>query len=301
MLLTSFLKLIRWKNLAIVFSTQFLIKYALIPSFEIQSTLTNLEFSLLVISTLLITAGGYIINDFFDLKTDSINKPGAVIIGKAISKKTALKLYYLLSVIGLLAGFILSYSIDKIYYSLLFLIVIAGLYFYSKSLKSKLIIGNVVVSFFIALSVFIVVIFEISPSQLKDIHVKELIKIVSFYTIFAFIINLIREITKDIEDINGDFNQNMKTLPIVIGRNRTQNILIVLSAGTMIAFSFFLKVLFFSNKLIVIYSVFFIISPLLYFIYKLYQAESKKDFSTLSKLLKLILIFGLLSFLILSI
>ena len=301
MLLTSFLKLIRWKNLAIVFSTQFLIKYALIPSFEIQSTLTKLEFCLLVISTLLITVGGYIINDFFDLKTDSINKPSAVIIGKIISKKTALNLYYILSVIGLVVGIILSYSIDKIYFSLIFLVVIAGLYFYSKSLKSKLIIGNVVVSVFIALSVFIVVLFEILPSQLENILVKELIQIVSFYTIFAFLINLIREIIKDIEDINGDFNQNMKTLPIVLGRKRVQNILIVLSAGTLIVFSFFLKVLFFSNKLIVIYSVFFIISPLLYFIYKLYQAETKKDFSKLSKLLKWILIFGLLSFLILSI
>ena len=301
--MVAFLKLVRYKNLLMVLLTLVLTKYALINSF---SNLFDTQFTLLVISVLTITASGYIINDIFDVKADVINKPTKVYIDVSISRKHAFTIYYLLSAFGLLTGFIVAYLKGNISYSLVFIGTVLLLFWYSKSLKRIAFIGNVVVSFLTAFTLFIVFLFEkestTTATNIFEAMVgffKIIPTTVAFlcYLIFAFSTTLIREIVKDIEDIKGDYSLKMNTLPILIGINRTKNITLVLSAFVFLFLVFILKEELIHIQLLFWYAILFIILPFAWFIFKLKSAKTNTNFSKLSTLLKLIMCFGILSML----
>ena len=301
--MVAFLKLVRYKNLLMVLLTLVLTKYALINSF---SSLFDTQFTLLVISVLTITASGYIINDIFDVKADVINKPTKVYIDVSISRKHAFTIYYLLSAFGLLTGFIVAYLKGNISYSLVFIGTVLLLFWYSKSLKRIAFIGNVVVSFLTAFTLFIVFLFEkestTTATNIFEAMVgffKIIPTTVAFlcYLIFAFSTTLIREIVKDIEDIKGDYSLKMNTLPILIGINRTKNITLVLSAFVFLFLVFILKEELIHIQLLFWYAILFIILPFAWFVFKLKSAKSNANFSKLSTLLKLIMCFGILSML----
>lgn len=157
--MVSFLKLIRYKNLLMVLLTMVLTKYAIINSFT--STISDFQFILLLISVLLITASGYVINDVFDVQADKINKPTKVYIDVTISKKNALIFYKITTLIGLTLGVYTAYLKGNLSYSIFFIVSIVLLYWYSKKLKRVAVIGNLVTSFLVALTLFIVYVFEI--------------------------------------------------------------------------------------------------------------------------------------------
>ena len=157
----SFLKLIRYKNLLMVLLTLVLTKYALTNSYISQSFLSNLQFVLLATSILCITAGGYIINDIFDVKIDKINKPDKVFIGNTISVKNAWSCYWSISIIGVVLGVFLSYDTNHTHYSFIFVFTSIMLYFYSKYFKKIAIIGNLFVSFFVGLSIYLISLFDL--------------------------------------------------------------------------------------------------------------------------------------------
>ena len=162
-----FLNLIRWKNLVMIALVQILIKYALLlpftESYGVSTTLSPLAFFLLVFSTLCIAAGGYIINDIYDIETDKVNKPHRVIVNIHISETIAFRLFILLNVIGMGIGFYLSNGIGKSGYFVIFFMASALLYIYSSYLKHLLLVGNIVISFVVGLCVILVAIFELLP------------------------------------------------------------------------------------------------------------------------------------------
>ena len=122
-------------------------------------------------------------------------------------------------------------------------------------------------------------------------------KIILDYAIFAFILNLIREVTKDIEDIDGDYKAEMNTLPIAIGRDRTTKVLFVLSLVPLFSIIYYIVNSLYKNSFAVGYFIFFIVGPLIFVSIKLYSAKSKKDFHLISNLLKVVMLFGVLSLL----
>lgn len=303
----DFLKLIRYKNLLMVLLTMVLTKYALIHSFITNSYLSNLEFSILTFSVLLITAGGYIINDIYDFETDKINKPNKIFVDKTISKKSAWKNYFLLTFLGLILGVFLSISKLLPFHSLYFIFTIIGLYFYSKNLKKQILIGNILVSLFVGLTIFLLISFEIDKhfETPKDGIANAFKLLFPFwsvigYSFFAFLTTFIREIIKDIEDINGDLKIKAKTLPILIGRKRASKVAFFFSAVLLV---FLLVILQYikNDTLLLIYGIVFILLPLLYFMFRLWFSNSKKDFSELSNQMKVIMLFGILSMLLFTI
>ncbi len=163
-----FFKLIRWKNLIMIALVQYLIKYALLlPFFESYGVITTLKplgFAILVIATVFIAAGGYIINDIYDIETDKVNKPNRLIINKHISEKNALTLFIILNVIGVGLGFYLSNGIGKSGFFVIFIMASALLYIYSSYLKQLLLVGNIVVSLVVSLSILLVGVFELLPA-----------------------------------------------------------------------------------------------------------------------------------------
>jgi len=296
----SILNLIRWKNLLMIAIVQVLIKYALLEPFGVETSLNTLGISLLILATICIAAAGNIINDIYDVETDFINKPDKLIVGKSISEKTAYNLFIFFNVIGVGIGFYLSNYVGRSAFFSIFVIISALLYVYASYLKQMLIIGNVVISILVALSLAVVGIFELLPSITSVNQQTQLtfFKVIFDYAIFAFIINLLREVTKDIEDIDGDHKAGMNTLPIVIGRERAAKVLFVLSFIPLIIVGYYVINSLYKNQIAVFYFIFLIIGPLIYASIKLFSAETKKEFRQISKVYKLIMLLGMFSLLL---
>lgn len=277
---------------------QILIKYFLLEPFEVSLALNSVfHYSLLVFATIYIAAGGNVINDIHDITIDKINKPNKVIVGKFISEKAAYNYYILLTTLGVGCGFVLSNNIGKPGLAVVFILVAALLYWYATFLKSMLLIGNLLISLLVGISLVMVILFDIFPALNEvDKPIQLLLsKTILGYAVAAFYINLIREIVKDIQDMNGDKNGGRTTLPMVLGTSRT--LMLVFAMGI---FAFFVLVFFiyhhlYKHTLLLFYFLFLIGGPLLIFCVKSWNASKPKDYKVLSFLLKLILLMGVCS------
>lgn len=263
----------------------------------IQLALYDWQFGLLVFATVCIAAGGYLINNVFDVETDLENKPQDVVINRGISEAAAYNYYLALNVIGVGIGFYLSNEIQRPGFAAAFIIVAATLYLYANSLKSMLLIGNFVVAFLLAFSVLIIGLFDLLPmiGLYDQDYLGTLFGILIDYAIFTFLINLIREIVKDLEDVNGDYNQGMNTLPIALGVSRTAKVAFALTIIAVLVLGWYIYEYIFNLTYATIYGLIFLISPLIFVAVKLWSAEKQKEFHFLSMLIKWILLFGILS------
>jgi len=207
---------------------QFIFRYGFLELQNIPLALAHWQYILLVLATVCIAAGGYIINNIMDVETDAENKPETLIVGKLISETKAYNLYFGFTVIGVVIGFYLSNVIEKPSFASIFIIIAAMLYFYATNLKQTLLIGNFVVALLLLLSVIIIGIFDLYPVTFEENRpvMGLLFGILLDYALFAFIINFIREIVKDLQDVNGDSIQEISTLPIVFGVNRTTKLVL---------------------------------------------------------------------------
>lgn len=300
----NFLKLIRYKNLMMLAFMQLVFRYGFLKLQNVPLALNDWQYLLLVLSTVLIAAAGYVINNIFDQNTDRENKPNNVIVGRTISESSAYNIYATLNVTGVFIGFYLSNVIAKPGFAALFILIAATLYMYATSLKQMLIVGNLVVAILLAFSVIIIGIYDLYPTITGENQqvMAILFSILIDYAVFAFFINFLREIIKDLEDLNGDYNQGMKTIPIVLGVKRTSKLVFILSFIPIITLLFYIKNYFMANNLnfAALYSIIFILAPLFYFAVKSWQPKNKKDFHNLSILLKWILLLGILSILVIT-
>ena len=296
----NILLLIRWKNLFMIALMQLLIKYALLEPFGVAITLNGFGFFLLILATVSLAAGGNIINDIFDQDTDTVNKPKKVIVGKSLSEKTAYSLFIGFNVLGVLIGFYLSHLVGRSGFFALFVVVSGLLYLYASYLKQIILIGNIVVSVLVALSIIMVGLFELLPAITPQNQETQLtfFRIILDYALFAFCINFIREMVKDIEDIDGDYKAGMNTLPIAIGRSRATQVTLALTFIPLAAVIYYVVTYLYHNLWIASYFLLFVVAPLIYVIIRLFQAKLKADYHIISNLLKLIMLFGMLSLLI---
>lgn len=300
----SILKLIRYKNLLMIAFLQLILRFGFLKLQNIPLALNDWQYLLLVFSTLTIAAAGYLINNILDLETDHFNKPADVIVGKSISETMAYNLYVILNVFGVGSGFYLSNVIEKPSFATIFVVIALTLYLYASNLKQSLLIGNFVIAILTALSVVIVGIFDLYPT-INDTNqplLATIFQIILDYAIFAFAINFLREIVKDLEDFEGDFNTGMNTLPIVLEKKRTSQIVFGLSIFPIIMLLYYTNKYYFENQLFyaTVYSLTFIIAPQIYFSIRTWNAKTKEDFHHLSNVLKLILFFGILLILVVS-
>jgi 4-hydroxybenzoate polyprenyltransferase len=283
---------------------QFLFRYGFLKLQNIPLALNDGQYALLVLSTVLIAAAGYVINNILDQETDFENKPQNLLVGTKITETTAYNIYIALNCTGVAVGFYLANLIGKPNFAGLFIIIAATLYMYATSLKQIAVVGNFVVAFLLAISVLIIGIFDLYPViTIENQQIMgSLFSVLLDYAFFAFMINFIREIVKDMEDINGDYNHGMKTLPIIFGIKRTSIVVLALSIISIIALFIYIKDYLFAYNLFstIIYSLVFILAPLLLFTVKITIAKTQKDFHFLSNLLKGILFFGIFSILILT-
>lgn len=299
--MTNYLNLIRWKNILLLVLTQVLVKYALLEplkeNYGIATALSGFNFFLLVFATICIAAAGYVINDIEDVVADKINKPNRVIIGKSISEQHATNLFIALNFIGVVSGFFLARAVDKTGLFPIFIITSALLYMYSTFLKRYILVGNIVIAALVALSILLVGIFDLIPVLTRENASSQyfFLDIIKDYAIFAFMLNLLRELVKDLEDVDGDYKMGIQTLPILIGRNRATKVVFALSLIPLLIIIFYLSNNLYSQPVALIYVLLLIIAPLIYASIKLFSAEHKKEYHHISNILKIIMLTGVLS------
>ena len=303
----NLLNLIRYKNLFMIAFIQCIIKYVFfeLPQFKNANLTTALDttsFTCLVFATVFIAAAGYIINDIYDIEADNINKPNKVIVGKRISEDLANNLFIGFTVAGIVLGICATWQIDKNSYATIFLLVSALLYWYATSLKQSILIGNILISLLVSLSILIVGVFEITPMITPDSRDAYLFmfKFLVDYAVFAFLINLVRELVKDLEDIDGDYKAGYNTLPIAIGRDRASKVAFGFCVLTIMAVVYYVITYLFENQILLLYFIFLIIGPLSYCAIKLLSAKTKSDFKQLSLILKITMLLGICSMILLK-
>jgi 4-hydroxybenzoate polyprenyltransferase len=257
------------------------------------------DFVMLVAATVFITAGGYVINDYFDIKTDLINK-GKVIVGTKIPRRKAMLWHSVFNIAGVAAGFYISYKAGYIWLGSLFLLVSGLLYFYSASYKRQFLIGNIIVALLTAMVPMLVVFYEwpalykyYTLNAIRLPQINFIIYWVGGFALFAFLTNLIREIIKDIEDFEGDIAYGRNTIPVILGVLSTKIVSIFLIAITILLL--FLTWHYFVNDAITfIYLTAAVVLPLIYVIYMLVVSKEKKQLHSASRVMKIVMLTGVL-------
>jgi 4-hydroxybenzoate polyprenyltransferase len=277
-----------------------------VNGFELQ--LDHLHFFLLVLSSMAITAAGYVINDYFDQKTDMLNRPTTVIVGKKISRRGAMTSHIILNSLGILTGIYLALHIQILSLGIAYLLAAGLLWFYSTTYKRQFLIGNLIVAIFTAMVPFIVVVFEVPVLNRvyretlisQDMNFNVIMAWVGGFAFFAFLSTLLREIIKDIEDFEGDAAYGRNTLPIVLGISGTKIIVAILILVTVILLiATYLKFLLYNpaGKVDLLSLLWFgaaLVIPFLVLLYRIIRARAKEDYHSCSNLTKTIMLAGIL-------
>jgi len=301
----NFLRLIRYKNLLIIVLTQYLMRWSIIKpilkvyDFELQ--FTEINFLFLVFSTVFITAAGYVINDYFDTKTDLVNRPDTVLVGKIIDRRKAILLHIVLNTIGIGMGTYVSFYIGLPILSLVFVFITGILWFYSTTYKRQFLVGNLIVALLTALVPLMVLLFEIPLLNKAYGYIliemranfNQIIVWILSFAFYAFILTLIREIIKDIEDYEGDNAYGRQTMPIVLGVVNSKVIVVSFILITLFSllYAYFR---FLTDYITLIYFIVFLMIPLVVLFYKIIIAETKNEYHSASRLSKLIMLAGIL-------
>lgn len=301
--LAAFFRLIRWPNLFFIALTQVLFFYCVLPfvfrtdKIAALTSLSQLNFFLLVITSVFIAAAGYIINDYFDLHIDLINKPDKLIIEKYIKRRWAILLHLSFSFVGFVISCYVGYKIRNIYIPFFNLLAIVALWFYSTTFKKKLLIGNVLISLLTAWVILVITVAEYKLiNNENNIFIPRLLKLSFLYAGFAFIISLVREVIKDMEDIQGDAKYGCRTMPILWGIPVSKvfaAVWLIVLVGSVAVLQFYVLQL--GWWLSAAYCILLILIPIFWILQKLYQAKATADYHTLSSAIKFVMLTGILS------
>ena len=300
-LIAAFLKMVRLPNLFFMALTQVLFQFCIFTTIYKNSIPAGdlTRFVLLVLASLFIAAAGYIINDYFDIDIDEVNKPQKMIVDKLISRRWAIAWHFMLSGAGIILTALALPFAQKWYLIVANILCVALLWIYSTNFKKSLLTGNIVISLLTAWTILVIFFSKVDLTNAfgtGDINQSKFFRLTFLYAGFAFIISLIREAIKDMEDMPGDSKFNCRTMPIVWGVNAAKVYvavwLVVLMAVLVILQVYVLQ---FKWWLAVAYSIPAIIFPLFVILVRLRKSVSTQDFHQLSTITKLVMFTGILS------
>lgn len=305
----AFFRLVRWPNLAFIVLTQLLFKYCVVDkiflSYNIPTAFSLKYFLLLSTASVLIAAAGYIINDYFDLNIDQVNKPDNLVIDKIINRRWAILWHIIFSFSGFALSVIVAIK-TNIFIALGNLSCITLLWFYSTTFKKKLLIGNIAISLLTAWVILVIYFaadvnfpfLTYGRNSFVSAAFHKIFRLAILYAAFAFIISLVREVVKDMEDMKGDAKYGCETMPLIWGVPVSKvfvGVWIIVLVGALATLQVYLSQLgwWFS----VIYCTVFIILPLVWILKKLYQAHTTENYHQLSSAIKVVMLIGILSML----
>lgn len=302
--MSSFLVLIRFPNLLIIAFTQYMMRYAVVrpvvQSCGLDLQLSGFTFFCLVFSTMCTAAAGYAINDYFDIKTDRINRPNEVVVGKSISRRGAMMTHIILCASGIITGGYVTWKSGIPELVLIYIVVAGMLWLYSTTYKQQFLIGNVIVALFSGL-VPMMVLLDLPPvykaaGPAAPVNLNDAAIWISGVAVFAFLTTLSREIIKDAEDFEGDTAFGCRSLPIVLGDKCTKAVIICINAvvAGMLAFLLFTVLRkigpgYFS----LVYVVLLLIVPIVWLSRMTYKAETSNDYRRIGNGMKLVMLAGI--------
>lgn len=305
--LRDFLRLIRWPNLLFIMLLMWLMeKMVAVPilgAAMYDEQLPAYLFYLLILAVVLIAAGGYAINDYFDVKIDAINRPDKQIVTKTLSKHTAMLAHQIMTGLGVVIGLVAAIVLKSWSLILIFFFVPGLLWFYSSAYKRQFIVGNLIVSFMVALMPMVIALANVAVLQqhYADILpyttiVRDLYAWLGGFALFAFLCTWIREIIKDLQDQAGDRELECHTLPVKWGEKWTKvivTVLILLTCGLLCYFVFgcmpFGRTW---QSLTVRYLTFGLLVPFACELYLLLSAKIASDYRVAQTLMKFIMLLG---------
>jgi 4-hydroxybenzoate polyprenyltransferase len=272
--IASMFSVIRGYNIPIIALAQYLSAiFILAPNKRALDVVLDFNLFIIVIASSLTIASGYIINNFYDSKKDLINRPNKSMLDRLVRQKTKLQVYFAVNFIVFLLAFFVSIRAVFFFSTYIFLI-----WFYSHKLKKIVVIGNLTASFLAVLPFFAIL-----------LYYKNLYPQIFAHATFLFLLLLIREMIKDLENIKGDVANNYQTIPVLFGENFSKKIITVLTVSTIIPIYFLIEIfevgymdIYFYVSLIV----------LIFFIQKLWKSETKSDYLMLHNILKFLVVAG---------
>ncbi len=301
-LFAAFLKMVRLPNLIFIILIKLLFQFCIYYPWYGQGGIDprdSFRFVLIVLASVFIAAGGYIINDYFDINIDQVNKPEKMVVDKLIRRRWAIVWHFVFSTMGVLLTALALPLREKWYLLLANIFCVVLLWFYSTTFKKKILIGNIIIAVLTAWTILVIFFLKVSLSQafgLAHVNQSKLFRFAFLYAGFAFILTLIREALKDIEDMHGDAQYGCRTMPVLWGVNVTKVYtavwLIILLILLLVIQAYILQ---FGWWAAVIYCLLFIIIPVLYIFFKLFKASATADYHRLSSWTKWVMLTGILS------
>lgn len=312
-LLTAFLKLVRWPNLLFIAITQWLFYFCVVSSLQDESgnitaslPFNHSLFYLLMSASVLIAAAGYIINDYFDLQIDAINKPEKIVVDKVVKRRWAILWHMVFSLTGILLSAYISYRTGSVIILLANMGCVLLLWVYSTTFKKKLLSGNIMIAALTAWVIVVVYFFAGADminfrgfyKGLYPFDIRKLYKFTILYAGFAFIVSLIREVIKDLEDMYGDAKYKCKTMPIVWGVPASKVFTAVWIVVCIAALAIIQLYMWQSGWWVsAVYCILLIILPLILILRLLYKATIPADYHRISSIVKFVMFTGIMSML----
>lgn len=300
-LIAAFFRLIRLPNLFFIALTQALFQFCIYyPLYrDVVPEKDLLHFIFLVFASLFIAAAGYIINDYFDINIDEINKPQKMVVDKVIHRRWAIAWHFMLSFTGIVLTALALPILHKWYLILANIACVVLLWFYSTNFKKSLLVGNIVISLLTAWTILIIFFSKVSAGNAFEPgnHSQpKFFRLAFLYAGFAFVCSLIREAIKDIEDIKGDERYGSNSMPIAWGINASKVYIAVWMIVLIIMLiTLQIYVLQFRWWGLVLYGLLLIIAPLVLIFRNLFKASSAEDYHSLSNYVKLVMLTGIVS------
>jgi len=274
---------VRGYNILIIILAQYLAAiYILAPNLPLRKVVLDINLFVIVLASALVIASGYIINNFYDAEKDLINKPTKTMLDRLVSQRFKLTTYFILNLLAVFAASYVSFKAVLFFSAYIF-----GIWFYSHKLKKVPFLGNFVSSTL-----------AITPFFAVFVYYRNFETVIFVHAMFLFLIILSREMIKDLENITGDLAQNYRTIPIIYGSKVSKFCIAILILLTLIP----------SLLLILKYDVGYMnyyftgcVALLLLFLILLYKASTKKEFVGLHNILKMIIVAGVFSILLIDV
>ena len=293
----KYLQLIRFQNLLLLVFMQLVIRYLFLTQSYIDLALTDINYLLLVVSTICIAAGGAVMQHIVNQYDDEIIHPQKRVVGNTISEAAAYNWYIGLTIIGVGLGFYLANVIYKPTLASLFILVATLLYVKATIFNRIPFIGSVISALLAAISILVIALFDVFPATdaANKIRMGEAFGILVDYVIFGFLLVLVFELFSTLKNKENDDRLGNATVATRLGNTKTKIIIGVITLFLIVLILYYSKVFLFELKLVLCYLLLALVGPLLFFAIKLIGCNTTKEFKILERTLYFVVLFSILS------
>ena len=293
----KYLQLIRFQKLLLLALMQWVMRYLFLTQSYIDLALTDINYLLLVVSTVCIAAGGAVMQHIVNQEEDEMIQPQKRVVGNTISEAVAYNWYIVLTIIGVGLGFYLSNVIYKPSFASLFILAATLLYVKATNLNRIPLVGTIISALLVAISILVIALFDVFPATdaVNKIRMGEVFGILLDYAVFGFLLVLVFELFSTLKNKENDVRLGNATVATRLGNTKTKIIIVVITLFLIVLILYYSKVFLFELTLVLCYLLLALVGPLLFFVIKLIGCNTIKEFKILERTLYFVVLFSILS------